>query len=87
MLLVSGKALGQSNGLAISYIQHIEPDAEETWAGQHGVWYGCGEVTPTVKLLAWTQHMALPLIFQGKDFATLLGMWENAAFSATTLLS
>lgn len=29
--------------------------------------------------------MALPLIFQGKDFAILLRMGENAAFSATTL--
>lgn len=45
ILPAPGKALRQSNGLAISSLQHIEPNAEEAWEGWHQVWYTCGKVT------------------------------------------
>lgn len=45
MFLVTGKTLGQRDGWAISSLQHLEPNALETWVGWHLVWYRCGKVT------------------------------------------
>lgn len=39
-----------------------------------------------LKLPPWTLHTALPLPFQGEDFARLPQRQENAAFSVITLL-
>lgn len=46
------------------------------------VWKGH---THYLKLPAWTLHTALPLPFQGEDFAVLPQEQENAAFSVLTL--
>lgn len=55
MLLVPGKALRQHDGWAISSLQHIGPNALETWLG--GTRSGTGvERSLTLKLLAWMWH-------------------------------